>query len=187
MEEPYWWYVLYVRANTERRVIEDVLRFFNRRFNEAYELDAFCPESERYMRNVKNRILGKKYIRVPLFPNYVFIETNMPSDVFIREFSQLVHMSTDIIRILRYGDSDIIAISLEERRRFEYLLRDKRCIEHSEGFIEGDKVVVTGGSIVGMEGYIKYINRHNHKAWLEIDMFGNKTQVEVVLEIVRKV
>jgi len=101
MEEPYWWYVLYVRANTERRVIEDVLRFFNRRLRAVYELEAFCPESERYMRNVKKRILGKKYIRVPMFPNYVFIETNMPSDEFLQEFSQLVYASADIIFLQR--------------------------------------------------------------------------------------
>ena len=56
----------------------------------------------------------------------------------------------------------------------------------SEGFIEGDKFIVTRGPLCGKEGLIQKINRHKRKAWLEVEMFGRKQEIEVGLEIVAK-
>jgi transcriptional antiterminator NusG len=186
MQEPYWWYVLYVRTNTEHRVVTDFNNYYIQNFSSQYELELFCPESEYYFRNSKNRQLGKKYLKRPLFPNYVFIETNMPTLTFLKEFAQYIYNSADIIRILRYGDSPEIALTFEERRRFEYLFKGTRCLEHSEGYMEGDVVKIVAGPLIGLEGIIKKINRHNCNAVIEIDMFNQKQTIKVALEIVSK-
>lgn len=183
MKEPYFWYVVYTRSNAEPRVVKDVSDAFSCR-DSSYELVPFCPEAEIYYRG--NAAQGRYYRRRALFPGYVFFETDMPSDVFLKEFSQYIYDSPDIIRLLRYGASGNIALDDGERRRFEYLFKGKRCFEHSEGYIEGDKIIVTAGPLVGHEGLITRINRHNRLATIALDMFGGKTEADVALEIVSK-
>ena len=185
MQKPYWWYVFYVRTNTEHRVVADMRRYFAfHRF--PYEFDPFCPESEYYYRSREQRLLGRSYKRRPLFPGYVFLETNMPETEFLAKMSQYVYTSSDIIRILRYGETSKIALPDEERARLEFLLREKRCLEHSVGYIEGDDVIIDYGPLKGYEGLIVRIDRHNRVATLSLDIFGNKAQAKVALEIVRK-
>lgn len=182
MEEPYWWYVLQVRTNKEYRVVAGLQRVFAQK-RLAYELNAFCPESERYYKSKSLR----QYLKRPLFPGYVFIETNMPATDFRAAFYDVFYNSEDVIRLLRYGTSDDIALRYEERRRFEFLFKGKRALEHSVGYIEGDSIVITGGGLVGMEGCIKKINRHNRTADIEINMFGQSRIIKAALEIVSKV
>ena len=184
MEEPYWWYVLFVRTNSERRVVREITDYVKaNKFN--FEFEAFIPESEYYYRN-KKRELWKEYLKRPLFPGYVFIETDLQSQDFLKIFSQIFHNSLDIIKILRYGENGEIAISTEERRRLEYMFKGKRCFEHSQGFIVGDKVIIENGPLIGREGNIKYINRHNRIAKVEFEMFGRSMFADVALEIVKK-
>ena len=56
----------------------------------------------------------------------------------------------------------------------------------SEGVIENSKVRVISGPLVGKEGFIKRIDRHKRKAFLEMEMFGRVQKVQVGLEIVAK-
>ena len=93
MNEPYWWYILFVRAGAEHRVVNDLRRFFAHS-GIPYETDPFCPESECYYRSKELRKLGKNYIRRPLFPGYVFLETNMPADEFIGQAGRYIYASS---------------------------------------------------------------------------------------------
>ena len=185
MQEPYWWYVLYVRANTEHKVVNSFQKAAIQK-GLPYDLEVFCPESEHYYKNKQSRTLGKQYVKRPLFPGYVFVETNMPSKDFRGTFFDVIYNSADIIRLLRYGDSDEIALRIEERQRFEYLLKGKRCIEHSIGVMVGDKIIIQGGGLIGMEGCIRKINRHNRTADIEVNMFNQKQTIKVALEIVSR-
>lgn len=184
MTEPYLWYVLHVRAGAEHRAADGLNRAFTRMNADGYSLQAFCPETERYYRNKKTQ--GDKYIKRPMFPGYMFVETDMPAAVFTRMFAEYIYASEDIIRLLRNGDSDDIALRAEERIRLEYLLKGKRCMDRSIGYIEGDKITVTGGPLVGMEGNILKINRHNRTAEIGINMFDGEYSVKVALEIIDK-
>lgn len=185
MDEPYFWYVLYVRTNAEQRVMKDLAQAYAKR-GFGYGFEPFCPESEIYYRGKQARQLGKQYRKRPLFPNYVFVETQMPSDEFLKEFSAYVYNSPDIVRVLHYGGSSNIALDDGERNRFEYLFKGKRCLERSEGYIVGDKVTITAGPLVGQEGLITYVNRHNRLAVITVEMFGGKIEAKVALEIVQK-
>ena len=81
----YWWYVLCVRSNTEKRVVNDMSQYVKTRLV-PYKVEPFILESEQYYRNKKYQKLGNKYQRRPLFPGYVFIETDMPDIEFIKAF-----------------------------------------------------------------------------------------------------
>lgn len=185
MLEPYYWYVLYVKTNSENRVVQDISRYVAKRAFD-FEFDPFCPESEFYYRSKAERRLGKTYRKRPLFPGYVFVETTMPSPEFLREFGTYARGSDDVIRILRNGNSEYVALPMDERRRLEFLLRGKRCLEHSIGVIVGDKVMVHDGPLKDFEGCITRINRHNRSAEIELEMFGGTIKAQVALEIIEK-
>ncbi len=184
-QSTYYWYILYTRTNAEQRVIKDITEAYNKRAFD-YSFEPFCPESEFYYRQKAAAQKDKIYRKRPLFPCYVFIETEMPPELFLKTFSTYIYNSPDIIRILRYGGSDNIALDENERKRFEYLFKGKRCFDHSVGYIEGDKIVVTTGPLMGHEGLIKKINRHNCMAIIKLDMFGGEIDAKVALEIVDK-
>ncbi len=40
---------------------------------------------------------------------------------------------------------------------------------------------------MGLEGAIRKIDRHKRKAWLEMEMFGRRQQIEIGLEIIKKI
>lgn len=184
MREEYYWYVLYTRTNAEARVAADFSEAFKKRELD-YSLDPFCPESEVYYRK-SGGSQEKVYKKRPLFPNYVFLETDMPEKEFLTEFSDFIYKSCDIVRILKYGSNGKIAIDPDERKRFEYLFKGKRCLEHSSGYIVGDTVTVTAGALIGCEGLITHINRHNRMAIIKLEMFGGVIEAKVALEIVDK-
>ncbi len=184
MQEPYNWYILYVRSNTEAKAVDTLKKAFCG--EESYSFDAFCPESEQYYRCGQARQLGKIYRKRPLFPGYVFAETDMPTEQFRKEIFDVINKSAEIIRILDYGSRDSIALKAQERERLEYLLKGKRCLEHSIGYIQGDNIVITGGPLIGLEGSIAKINRHNRTAEVVIELFGQKQTVKLALEIVSK-
>ena len=56
----------------------------------------------------------------------------------------------------------------------------------STGVIEGDRVIVTDGPLVGREALISKIDRHKRLAYLDMRMFGRIKTIKVGLEIVRK-
>lgn len=186
MLEPYYWYVLYVRTGAESRVVSELAQYAELHGYPKTEVDPFCPESESYYRASRPRTPGKTYRRRPLFPSYVFVETRLDAGEFLTQFGSYIYSSRDVIRILKSGDSTNIALPREERIRLEYLLMGKRCVEHSVGYIVGDKITVMAGPLRGAEGLIVYVNRHNRYADIEVDMFGGRTKARVALEIVEK-
>ena len=63
---------------------------------------------------------------------------------------------------------------------------DCRVIEMSEGIVEGSKVVVLRGPLMGHEAEIKRVDRHRRTAELEICMFGRVKTIRLGLEIISK-
>ena len=55
-----------------------------------------------------------------------------------------------------------------------------------EGYLQGDKIIVTEGPLQGMESHIRRIDRHKRLAWLTIDVLGESREIAVGLEIIRK-
>ena len=68
----------------------------------------------------------------------------------------------------------------------EALSGKERVVKHSEGYIVGSKVTITNGPLMGMEAMIRRIDRHKRMAWMEIEIFGRKTEIQAGLEIIRK-
>lgn len=59
-------------------------------------------------------------------------------------------------------------------------------MELSTGIIEGDHAIILNNPLMGRDGLIRKIGRHNRLAFLEVDMLGRKKTVKLGLEIVAK-
>lgn len=179
------WFVLYTKTNAEERVMNGMKEAF-RKTRLGYRFEPFCPSVEYYFRNKQAQIDGTSYRVKRLFPNYVFIETDMPEKEFIETFERFIFDSSDIIRLLKYSDRNI-ALWLEEKARLEVLLEQDRCLKRSVGKMIGGKVVVESGPLKGHESHITYVDRHNRAATIAFGMFHDKIIAHVALEITEKV
>ena len=64
--------------------------------------------------------------------------------------------------------------------------RMEHLVEMSVGYMEGERIVVMEGPLMGKEGMICKVDRHKRIAVIEVEMFGKTTTAKVGLEIVAK-
>ena len=57
---------------------------------------------------------------------------------------------------------------------------------YSEGYLEGEKLVVTSGALKDYEGRIKKILRHKRLVVLEVPLLGRSVEVTLGLGVVGK-
>ena len=137
---------------------------------------SFVPKFKK-----KKRFLGEWHIQNEImFPGYVFLISEQPKKL-MANLKQVSGMT----KLLK-TDNEITPLSQEEVSLMLKLGSEKQEVEMSTGIIEGDEVMVFDGSLQGMEGLIKKIDRHKRIAYLEVDMFGRKVEIQVGLEIVEK-
>ena len=170
-----YWYVFFVKTNKEELAVKDI--------NDAFsndEIKAFVPYVERFFKKEKEKQI--------MFQGYLFVETTISSEEFRLRSWECIKKSKNIIKLLTYGDSEEAAIKSEERKAIQkFWKNDNNGIDASKGIIEGDKVIITEGSLVGMEIIIKKIDRHKMKAYVEIEFLGKLHIVDIGLEIIKKV
>ncbi|TYQ17903.1 UNVERIFIED_CONTAM: transcriptional antiterminator NusG [Acetivibrio alkalicellulosi] len=172
-----YWYVIFVQTGREYRV-EEILR--GQLDSEVFT--PFVPLQEMIFR--KGGTIKKEL--KPLFPGYVFVESKLISQEFIKWTNTIIYTSHVIVSLLRYSDEEI-AMRESERQMLLSLCNDEHCIEVSRGIIEGDKIYITDGPLKGHESIIKKLNRHRRKAWIEIEFMGDVRLVSMALEIVEKI
>lgn len=115
-----------------------------------------------------------------MFPGYVFVVTDDPEAMRIKlrslpEFAKLIRV-----------DGEYIPITGDEEIYLRKLCGDDMIARMSEGIIEGDKIWVTEGPLIGREASVVKIDRHKRIAYIRIEMFGQMNTVKVGLEIVEK-
>jgi len=177
MEQNTYWYVLFVRTGRE----EKVEKLLKRQLDNNIFIP-FIPMLETIFRN-SGRI---KKEQKPLFPGYVFIESEVSSLEIIQETQSIISTSKDIIRFLYYEDTRDIAMKEHERNMLLRLCNDDCCVEASNGIIVGSRVYIKEGPLVGLESIIRKIDRHKRQAIIELNIMGDVRQVRVALDIVEK-
>ena len=167
------WYVIQVYTGHEMEIAQKC----RDRVIEETE-DVFVPLAER-----KTKLRGEwKIIRTRLFPGYVFIETERIEDFHIR-LKQIKGMT----KVLRTGETMTPLLEEEEMYLRQLGLADNgHVVEYSEGYLEGEKLVVTSGALEGYEGWIKKILRHKRLVILEVPLMGRTVEVTLGLGVVEK-
>ena len=85
------------------------------------------------------------------------------------------------------NDGEFICPILKEEAIFLLKFgKEKHIVDLSQGYIEGDKINIISGPLVGYEGMIKKIDRHKRVAYIEVKLFDQITMVQVGLEIIGK-
>ena len=166
-------YVIQVAGGREARVRDLINKLLSK-----YVTDCFVPRRE-----VKRKVAGEwTFVRETLFPGYLFVET--PN---IQQVSDQLARVPAFTRLLGKSDEKIIPLSPDEVAWLTALMQPlDKVVEMSVGIIEGDRVVVTDGPLVGHEALISKIDRHKRLAWLDMRMFDRTKTIKVGLEIARK-
>ena len=138
--------------------------------------DVFVPLAERWTKIRGERTL----ITSRLFPGYVFIETDQIED-FHRRLNRIYAMT----KVLRTGD-EMTPIQKEEEEYLRKLGGDEHVVRYSEGYIEGDKLVVTSGPLKDFEGNVKKVLRHKRLVVVEVPLLGRTVEVTVGMGVVER-
>ena len=167
------WYAVQVATGREETVRDMCIKLLNK---ESYT-DIFIIRFDRAKRYYGAWHKEKKI----MFPGYMFIDTDNPSDIY----EQLKNVP-ELTKILGREGKDFISIEPGKEAMFKAMVNEAYEIPVSIGIIEGDRVIVKDGPLVGMEAYIKKIDRHKRIAVLKAEMFEQEINVSVGLEIVQK-
>ena len=166
------WYVLQVRTGTE----ESIRLQCRSNIPEAVLERCFIPYYEE-----KKRIRGEWTIQKKvLFPGYVFVVTEDMDQLY-----QSLKSVAGLTKLIGTG-REVVPLTEEEKQIMLDLGGEEQVVPLSEGIIENSVTKIRSGPLKGKEGLIRKIDRHKRKAWLEVEMFGRKQEIEVGLEIVAK-
>lgn len=166
------WYVMQVRTGTEENIRVQCVRkippeILERCFILYYE--------------EKKRIRGEWTVKKKvLFPGYVFVVTEDMDQLY-----QSLKSVAGLTKLIGTG-REVVPLTEEEKQFMLDLGGEEQVVPLSEGIIENSVTKIRSGPLKGKEGLIRKIDRHKRKAWLEVEMFGRKQEIEVGLEIVAK-
>lgn len=166
-------YVIQVVGGMEGRVKSLIERMLE---DEVFE--CFIP-----LREVRRHV-GGEWVSITerLFPGYLFVTTND-----ILRVSEHLRRVPEFTRLLGKNDEKVTPLSSNEVYWLNALLEPtSKTVAMSVGVIEGDRVIVTDGPLLGHEALISKINRYKRVAYLDMHMFGRTKTIKVGLEIVRK-
>lgn len=165
------WYVIFVNIDK----INELMFYFNNQPG----MNAFVPKIEKLMSKE-----GKKdFLEVPMFPNYLFIETSLNEQEFNEMIKELKVDLGSAMKMLQDEIQAIFALSIEEKRVLESLLNKNYLIKHSTGVIVDSKLIVQKGPLKGKEELIRKIDRHKRLAFLD-NVCGKL--MKVPLEVISK-
>ncbi len=119
----------------------------------------------------------------PLLPGYV-IAVARPDD--LDAVAEALRRTPRFTRLVGVGETFAPLSDQEVSWICAFTQRGDRTVEMSEGFVEGGRVVVTSGPLVGKEVLITKVNRRKRTAEVELSICGRKVTTKVGLSLVRK-
>lgn len=166
------WYVAQVRSGSEERIRHKCIRAADKRILEQ----CFIP---RYKEMKKYQGAWHTQEKL-LFPGYVFLISN-----YAEELNKSLCNIIGLVKLLGTGD-EIVPLKESEAELLEHMGVRGTALDISTGIIKNGVVHVTEGPLAGLESYIRKIDRHKRKAWLELDLCGHMVEMEAGLEITEK-
>ncbi|MBQ5968003.1 MAG: antiterminator LoaP [Clostridiales bacterium] len=163
------WYVIWTSTGFEKKTENAVKEF-------SCQKRCFVPRRVLLMKRNGNW----EKVEKPLFPGYFFVDTDDIEKLVIELCK--VEGFNKVLTV----DKEFIPLCGKDAELVERLSAKAGLFDMSEGIIEGDKIIVTKGPLMGQEGRIKKVDRHKRMAYLEFTMFNQVIHGTVGLEIVEK-
>lgn len=164
------WYALFVITGEEDNVKERLLYRLRDK-----NLKIVVPK--RRLRERRNGIWETK-IRT-LFPGYVLIN----GCIGIDEYYTLKNVP-GLIKILR-DKSGLLHIDEEEIRIISRLICNNEIIEPSSVFIDGRRVAVIDGPLLGLEGLIESVDKRKGRVKVRLSFIGEPRLVELSVSMLQ--
>ena len=122
-----------------------------------------------------------KLIEDVAFQKYIFAETEDTDDFRIR--LKKVRETAKMLGV----DGEIVPIGEDEEELLKSLGGEEHIIRNSQGVVEGDRLIVTKGSLKGREGDVIGIDRHHRTVTLGVKLMGHIVPTTVGCEVVKKI
>ena len=165
------WYVLWTNTGREEHTRQMIYNYADP------ALYSRCAIPYRLKRHY---FKGKSHIaKLILFPSYVFIETDS-----VKEFVDNIKWFPGF-NVVLHTDDLYCPIYKHEEQLLMILIKDSEVIDISEGFMEGDRIRITSGPLLGQEGIIKRVRPRQGVAVIEMNIFNRTTEVSLGLELIR--
>ena len=171
------YFVIQVVSRTENEMMKTIKDYVPKPFIK----DIFVPLRKRMKK------IDSKWIEYEerCFPGYIFVETDYPKELNgelrkIEKFSMLVGFGKGASRYF-------MPLSEDEEKMINRLIGKNNVIDLSRITIEEGKVVkIIDGPLMGFEGTIIKYNLHKRVAMVEIDFAGNKSKIQLGIDIIEE-
>ena len=166
------YYVLWTNTGQKKKTRQMIYQYAD---SALYSRIVIPYRLKRHYYNRTSRI-----VKLILFPSYIFIETD-----HIEEFVDNIKWFPGF-NVILHMDDIYCPVYEHEAIILNRLISENDIIDISQGYMEGDKVHVTNGPLVGMEGQIKKVKPRQGVAILEMNIFNHTTKVILGLELIEK-
>lgn len=161
------WYVLHTRSRFEQVVFDGL---------EGKSLETFLPK----ITVMSKRRDRRKKIRVPLFPGYVFVK----SDLNVYERLEIVK-TVGVVRLVGNKDGPI-PVPNESVESLKIMVAGDNEVVTGTRFRKGDRVMVVEGPFAGVTGtFVRY--KGGGRVVVSIEALGQYAAVDVSQEHVEKI
>lgn len=132
-------------------------------------------------RELRIRIRGqKKLVKRPLYPGYIFIESDSSHEVLLR----LIRGVATAVRYLQ-SNTDITPIQADEEKLFRQLMSCGSTLPRSQVRLrKHEAILVIDGPLKGMEGIIVRIDRRRERVKVRLMMSNTPFTFDMGIEIV---
>ena len=168
------WYIIYVLKNDEDKIKTFLIK---------KGLNAFIPSRDVIFKRNGNKFL----VRKPLFPNYIFIKSELDQQTFIAMLNNLKKEKKGIVRLLIYDKEGTPTLNIAEKAMLKKMMNKENVIVHSNGYMIKQRVMITDGPLCGLESKIVAVNQHKDYAKILINIFDREIYVKVSLNIIEKI
>lgn len=164
------WYAAFVKTGDEDHVKERLLYRLKDK-----NIRVLVPK--RKMRERKNGVWETK-IRT-LFPGYVLIQGDMGTEEYYSSKG-----IPGLFRVLR-DKSGLLRIEKDEISVINRLICNHEIIEPSSVFLQGGRVVVVDGPLLGMDGLIEAIDARKGRVKVRLNFIGEDRLVDLSVVLVQ--
>lgn len=166
------WHAIFVSTGQEEKAKKALKTTF------GDEMKFLVPKRE-----LRERKKGKWHkVKRKLFPGYVLLKGNITTDRYYR--MKQIPMLTKLLR----DEDGALKIDEKELKLLKILIdNEDGDIGISTAYKENDKVKVTSGPLVGLEGSIESIDKRKGRAKVRIDFLGQTRIVQLGIQLVDKI
>lgn len=182
------WYVAQTFSKFENKVVSDLTSRRNSMNLQDKIFRILAPEEE-YV-EIKHDKRSNKDVEVvkkrKIYPGYIFVEIEVETEIDDDTW-YIIRNTPGVTGLLGSSGGGTKPIPVSTREINRILQREGLMSKDELPFQEGDTVVITKGSLKGLEGIVSNINADRKVATVIVDMFSRPTPNEVSFDELRKI